>query len=285
MNVLAFGEVLFDIYPSKRVIGGAPLNFAAHFVRCGGEAALMSAVGDDELGKKVLSKLEGWRVSTDCVAVSSAYPTGTCVVTLDEQSVPSYCLTDDVAWDHIPFAPITRNEFDVLYLGTLALRNEHNRQTVEKLLVGCDFGDVFADVNIRPPFYCKETIDFVLRSATIVKISEEELPLVLGLLGLALTADPKAVAKQLISRFDNLRVVIITRGENGAAAYDRAKGRLYTVEAVKTQVVSTVGAGDSFSAAFLYAYLNKDDMVCCLETASRVAASVVSCYEAIPDVM
>ncbi len=285
MKVLAFGEVLFDIYPSKRAIGGAPLNFAAHFVRCGGEATLRSAVGDDELGEEALSNIRKWGVSTDCIAVSPEHPTGTCVVTLDERSVPSYCLTDDVAWDHIPCMDAVDSRFDVLYLGTLALRHKNNRQAVEKLLVGCDAAEVFADVNIRKPFYCKETIEFVLGAATIVKISEEELPIVLQECGLPLTDDLHIAVKQLADRFGNIRIVVITRGKDGAVAYDRERDTFYATAAVKTEVVSTVGAGDSFAAAFLHTYLCGRDIPRSLEAGARLAAVVVSHYEAIPAVM
>ena len=147
MKLLSFGEVLWDIYPDKKCLGGAPLNFAAHFVKAGGEADIITAVGNDSLGAETLEGIRRLGVGTGCVAVVNA-PTGRCLVTLDENSVPTYDLLSGVAYDMIP-PPKDCGDFDVMYFGTLALRSEDNLSTVRRLLERCDGKTVFVDMNIR----------------------------------------------------------------------------------------------------------------------------------------
>ena len=107
MKALSFGEILWDVYPNKKCLGGAPLNFAAHFAKQGGESYMLSALGDDELGKAALKKLSDWEVSSEYISVLKNRPTGRCVVTLNKQSVPSYDILQDVAYDHIPLKPVS----------------------------------------------------------------------------------------------------------------------------------------------------------------------------------
>ena len=277
MKIAAFGEIVWDVYPDKECLGGAPLNFAAHCVRHGGEAGMVSAVGDDELGHKALEQMKAWRVDTQGVTVYADRPTGRCLVTLDEAMVPTYHLEENTAWDAIGGDGVS---CDVLYFGTLALRSDYNRATVERLLQG-DVREVFADVNLRAPFYDADTVAFTLSRATTAKISDEELPTVLALLGLPVTDDLTAVTKVLFARFDNLQTIVITRGGEGAFAATR-DGKTAACAAVKTKVVSTVGAGDSFAAAFLCRYCQTGDLQAALEAAAATAARVVASHDAVP---
>ena len=157
MNVLAFGEVLWDVYETEAHLGGAPMNFAAHCKKCGADAWIVTAVGKDDLGKRTVSEIEKSGIHTDYITVSEQ-ETGKCMVSLDENMVPSYDLLDGVAYDYIQKPNINQHKFDVLYFGTLALRNENNRNTLTQLIDETAFADIFVDVNIRPPFYSKETI-------------------------------------------------------------------------------------------------------------------------------
>ena len=134
MRLLAFGEILWDVYPDKKFLGGAPLNFAAHLAKHGEDAYMVSALGADELGTEALRQLERWNVHTDYVAQNAQKETGKCLVTLDERSIPSYNLLQDVAYDRIDGAGIAGN-FDVLYFGTLALRSEENFKTLKEIRV------------------------------------------------------------------------------------------------------------------------------------------------------
>lgn len=280
MKILSFGEVLFDVYPDKKFIGGAPMNFAAHFVKQGGEAAMISALGKDTLGEDAKKCLLELCLDTSFVT----YPdkeTGKCLVTLDENQIPSYNLLSDVAYDYISCDGV-KGDFDALYFGTLALRSEYNRKSLCALLEREKYSEIFVDLNIRPPFYSKESILFALENASIVKISDEEMPTVLSEIGLDMSEDYAAVAKALAARFENLKIVIVTLGSKGAFAYDCKAKESFACDAVKVKAVSTVGAGDSFSASFLYKYLAGEGIEKCLEHAAKVAAFVVSRYEAVP---
>ncbi len=282
MKALSFGEILWDVYPHEKYIGGAALNFAAHLALHGETVYMLSALGNDGLGQEAAERLKAWGIQSDFVPFLADRPTGRCQVTLDERSIPSYDLKRDTAYDCIP-ARSFGSEFDVLYFGTLALRGGENRASLKHVLETSEFGEVFVDLNIRPPFYSEETVRFALSQATIVKISDEELPTVLKLMGLPSEGDFRQSVQELAGRFGNLRTLILTRGGEGAYAWDCVSQKEYACEAVKTEVKSTVGAGDSFSAAFLHVYMKEKDIASSLAHASRVAAYVVSQTDAVPD--
>lgn len=282
MKTLAFGEILWDVYPDKRYIGGAPLNFAGHLARHKDNVYMLSAVGKDELGDEALAVLKKWNISADHVAILDGIPTGKCVVTLDENKIPSYDLWDGVAYDRISCEGVP-DDFDVLYFGTLSLRSEHNFAELRKLVETHSFREIFVDMNIRPPHYSAEAVRFAAESATILKISDEELPVVAELLGIDSNLHHSVFVKELTCRYENLHCIIITHGENGASAYSCTDGLHYSCDSEQVEVKSTVGAGDSFSAAFLHSYLKRCFIQHCLERAARVAAFVVSEYAAVPE--
>ncbi len=282
MKALSFGEILWDVYPDKKYLGGAPLNFAAHLARHGERVSMLSAVGQDELGLSALNQMRAWGVSCELVSQLSEKPTGQCLVTLDENSSPSYNLLSDVAYDYIPCDRL-EGDFDVLYFGTLSLRSSYNCAGLEKLLDTHTFKEIFVDVNIRPPFYSEKTVKFALEKASVLKISLEELPAVAALCVISDTVDYKKTAGEISALYNNLKCIVITLGKDGAWALDCENNRDCFCDSEKTKVVSTVGAGDSFSAAFLHKYLGGSDLQPSLEYASRVAGFVVSSFDAVPD--
>jgi len=230
-----------------------------------------------------MRQLEAWDLHTDFVAVDPQHETGKCLVTLNQQMIPSYNLLSDVAYDYIPLPQVGDEKPDVLYFGTLALRGSHNLAVVKQMVDAKLSNEVFVDINIRPPFYSEETIRFALSSATIVKISDEELPVVLKSIGMEPGEDWPGAAKAFSRKFDNLKLILITLGEKGAYVYDCRTGQEFSCPAQKVQVVSTVGAGDSFGAAFMARYLQGKNVLSCMEFASRISAFVVSETGAVPD--
>lgn len=282
MKILAFGEILWDTYPDKRYIGGAPLNFAAHLKRHGEDVYLLSAVGNDEPGTAALEVLHKWGIRADHVSVLSGIPTGNCMVTLDERGIPSYDLWSGVAYDRICCGGIP-DDFGVLYFGTLSLRGEHNFSELKSLIDSHSFREIFVDVNIRPPHYSGRTVRFAAETATIIKISDEEMDTVAGLLDIDGYTDHRGFAKALSERYENLRHIIITLGGEGAYLLRCADKHEYLCPAKKVEVVSTVGAGDSFSAAFLSRYLRGCTAEEAMDHASDIAGFVVSCYDAVPE--
>ena len=279
MKVIAFGEIVWDVYPDNACLGGAPLNFAAHLARHGHDVYMLSAVGTDGYGDEALAQLRNRGVHTDCVVRLDDKRTGACMVTLDEAGVPQYDLLSDVAYDRIP--PVVLPAADVLYFGTLALRSENNRKTLQHVLNRSPFTDVFVDVNIRAPFYTDDTIRFAVEHATILKISDEELPTVANALSIN-TTDPREFINTFVTAYPSVRCLILTCGGDGALVYSRAEDTVYPCASKKVDVVSTVGAGDSFSAAFLHMYGKHEPIPQCAAYAAAVAGFVVSRQEAVP---
>lgn len=280
MKVLSFGEILWDVFPEERFLGGASLNFAAHLARHGEEVYMLSALGRDELGKETLECLKKWNISEKYVAVLDGEITGKCLVTLDENKIPSYNLLNNVAYDKIQ--PSVEEDFDLLYFGTLALRGDHNLDAVKILTEQKSFKEIFVDLNIRAPYYSRERVLFAVSKATVLKISDEELPVVASLLDLK-ESGYEELAGELAERFGNLRTVIITLGASGSFALDAVSGERYSTPVVPCKIKSTVGAGDSFSAGFIHKYFKGENTGKCLEYASKLASFVVAHTEAVPE--
>lgn len=281
IRILSFGEVLFDSFGDTHMLGGAPLNLAAHAALAGAEVYLASAVGYDELGEKAVEGARALGVKTDHVTRVAEKKTGQCLVTLGEDGSPTYRLLSDVAYDYIA-PPEGEESFDVLAFGTLALRGEHNRRTLEEILAAHSFDEVFTDLNIRAPFFSEESIRLCLSAATIVKISDEELPTVTRTL-FGESLDPDASVARIGAAYPRIRLFLITLGERGSLCYTGE--RRYEMPITPTTAVSTVGAGDSFGATFLVRYLATRDIPAALRAASVVAAFVVAHRGAVPDGM
>ena len=281
-KVLAFGEILWDTYPDNRYIGGAPLNFAAHLARHKEEVYMLSALGNDEPGSAALKKLNQWNIHTDHVNILDGIPTGNCVVTLDSAGIPSYDLWNDVAYDRISCDNIT-DDYDVLYFGTLSLRGEYNFTELQKLIRTHNFSEIFVDLNIRPPHYSCDTVSYGANTATIIKISDEEMDVVAEHLGIKGYEDHTVFAQMLCDKFDNLGIIIMTLGAKGAYVLDCRSGEGYYSPSAKAEVVSTVGAGDSFSAAFLHRYMQDCNIRECADYANKIAGIVVSHTAAVPE--
>ena len=248
MKVLSFGEVLWDVYANSKHLGGAPLNFSAHFKKCGGKSWIITAVGDDAMGREAIFEIEKLGINTEYISITEA-ETGKCLVTLDSKQIPTYNLLNDVAYDYIQHPDTKNGPFDVLYFGTLALRNENNRTVLGQILQENNFVDIFVDMNIRAPYYSTDVIRFAFENATIIKISDEELPVVMDALGEKIHSIKKCV--QILSEeFGNLKIIIITRGDKGSIVYECKNKEFYECQAQKVETVSTVGAGDSFPPHF-----------------------------------
>ncbi len=274
MKLTAFGEILWDIFGEEKKIGGAPFNFGAHCAKLGMDVHIVSAVGDDALGNEAVANAQATGVDVSDIR-TVPFETGYCKVTLND-GVPSYDLVKNVAYDNIPLPSSTCFTADAFYFGTLAQRNDASSITLKELLKG-NYGEIFFDINIRQNYYNDEMIDFSLRSATVLKISREELHV------LKLSGSYEEISKQLAEKYPNLKLIIITLDCDGAMVYDIKNGTSIYSEKPNTKVVSTVGAGDSFSACFLANYLAKKPLKECLTRASLLAGYVVTQLGAIPD--
>ena len=259
--IVSFGEILFDVIDGEPHLGGAPLNLAVQLKRQGADASIISSVGRDALGDAVFAALEQFGMSAGHVRRSD-YPTGTVTVTLDAAKVPHYDFLGDCAYDHIETD--YRGTPDLFCYGTLSQRAEVSRATLHRLWDSLET-TFFYDVNLRRNFYSKELILDSLLHADIVKINDEEFRVLCELFGLS--PEPDAMT----DRF-GLDVLIQTLGPDGCEVC--SKGRVVRSPAVPVKVVSTVGSGDAFSAAFLYHYLNGEDLRVCADAGNALAAEV-----------
>lgn len=250
MYIVGLGEVLWDVLPDGRKLGGAPANFAFHVSQCGMPACLVSAVGDDALGEEIRTTLKEKGLET--ILPTVPYPTGTVEVTLDENGVPQYDIKENVAWDHIPFTPeieeLARHTVVVCF-GTLAQRGERSRETIEKYLAAMPEECIrVCDLNLRGHYYDKEIIESSLNACDVLKVNEEELQEVCRIAQIEYTG-PHLVGRDLMTKY-KMEMIILTCGEQGSYIYCEDESAS-AVPTPKVEVVDTVGAGDAFTAAFV----------------------------------
>ncbi len=262
-RIVTFGEILFDVFPDGAHLGGAPLNLSVHLHRQGAEVQVISAVGADEYGRQALAELRRQGLSTDAVATLDL-PTGAVMIELDERKVPAYRFLEDCAYDHIPVPDALWRQADLFCFGTLSQRASESRGALRKILEQVS-APVFCDVNLRQQFFSKSLLQDSLLSTDWLKLNDEELPVIAELFGIP------AEVEALAERF-SLSLVIETLGPRGCEVWHAGK-RIHS-PAVPATIVSTVGAGDAFSAAFLYAWLTGHTMEEAATAGNLLAAKV-----------
>ena len=282
-TVLSFGEVLWDLFPDSRVIGGAPFNFAAHLSKLGATVTFVSAVGQDELGEAAAEQVRAMGMEDTCVSRLPDYVTGFCKVTLKD-GTPSYDLKRDVAYDHIPFPAMAPKQVDALYCGTLASRMEDSFETLKKLLRQVQAKEVFFDVNIRGNDWSAELLRQVLPFTTVLKFSREEASVLAEALGLPTEGDPcLSMCKSLANTYKNLRQILVTLDKDGSFVYLTQDGSVLPSPKPHSKAISTVGAGDSFSACYVYNLLTGADTETCIRRATALSDYVVTQLGAVPE--
>ncbi len=281
MKILAFGEILFDVIEGENFLGGAPLNFAAHLAKCGAESYIFSKVGQDDLGNSAVNQVKNLGVKTGFVQTDAAYPTGTVEVTLSAGQ-PEYTIHEDVAYDFIALngkaAFLESIDFDVLYFGTLAQRSQQSRRALRQIVEAGKFKQVFYDVNLRQEFFSKEILESSLQLCTILKLNDEEVKVLAKLLygqELSLISFLEKTAETF-----HINIIIVTAGAAGCFVYEGQQ--LHTVQGHAVTVADTVGAGDAFSAAFVYKLLSGESASKAAATANKLGAFVASCRGPIP---
>ena len=282
MKILSFGEMLFDGYENNYVIGGAAFNFATHIVASGDEDYVYTTVGNDKLGKKALEIADKFHVNKKYLSMSDQYPTGVSNIVLDKDGVPTFDLVRNVGYDHIKYIPL-EEKFDAISFVSLALRDESedSLDTLKKLLANNKFKHIYCDPNLRAPYIKDKIVRFCLETPDIIKLNEDEVAYIRDNI-INEKLDNESFAKRLNELYPNIKLVLMTFGPNGSIVYYQNK--FYKCPSVKTEVVSTVGAGDSFGATFLSSFLHGEDIDTCLKKASIRSAFVVSRKEATPDI-
>jgi len=273
-NLVGLGEALWDLLPDGRQMGGAPANFACHAHALGAEAHLISRVGNDELGREIIARLDTLGVGTDGIAVDALHPTGTVSVELDGGQ-PRYLIHEDVAWDFIeatPAALAAVSAADAVCFGTLAQRREPSRSTILSLVSAAPPAALrILDVNLRQNYYSSRLINESLAFANVLKLNDTELPQLAAFLDLS--GDERSQIRQLAER-NLLRAVACTRGKRGSLLY--SDGRWSEHPGLPANVVDTVGAGDSFTAVLTLGLLAGWELDRINAVANEVAAHVCS---------
>lgn len=283
-TVVGIGEILWDVLPEGPQLGGAPANFAYHAHALGAEAVPVSSVGTDGLGRALLSRLEEIGVCRDYIAVDPVHATGTVTVAVDGTGKPEYTIREGVAWDNLPCTGALRElagRTQVVCFGTLAQRSPVTGGTIQCFVdhVPAEGLRIF-DINLRQQYYSREAIEASLCLADVLKINDEELPIVGGLFGLS--GAEEAVMEALCATY-GLDLIALTRGGAGSCLWSRADGASRH-PGVPAEVVDTVGAGDAFTAALALGLVAGRSLDAINEHANRLAAHVCSQKGATPPV-
>ena len=280
--VVGMGEALWDILPEGKKIGGAPANFAYHVSQFGLPSCVVSAVGNDSLGKEIVDNLTSKGLNHHINEVP--YPTGTVQVKIDQAGIPQYDIKENVAWDNIPYTASLRElaqNTRAFCFGSLAQRNVVSRETIQSYLDAMPQTDdtlVVFDVNLRQGFYSKEILCTSMQRCNILKINDEELVTVSRMFGYP-GIDLQDKCWILLGKY-NLRMLILTCGINGSYVF--TPGRVSYQPTPSVEVADTVGAGDSFTAAFIASLLRGKSVAEAHKVAVETSAFVCTKNGAMP---
>ena len=278
-TVVCYGEVLWDIFPTKTKPGGAPMNVAYHLHKFGIDSRMISKVGADLPGEKLLNLLNEWEIPTANCQVDTTHQTGKVEAIAGDNNEMSYIIHSDVAWDHIQIEEESErlvSEADAFVFGSLVTRNETSRNTLYKLLEKASY-KVF-DVNLRPPFYSREVLEYLLDKCNLLKLNSSELEMIFSWYSNKYISESDCV-NYLQNRF-HIAEIIVTKGSEGATYY--IGNNAYFFPAFEVSVKDTVGSGDSFLAAFLAKKIQSESTETGMLYATALGAFVASHEGACP---
>ncbi|AUS06081.1 carbohydrate kinase family protein [Pseudotamlana carrageenivorans] len=280
-HIVCFGEVLWDVFPEHKKIGGAPLNVALRLASFNHDVTMISAVGQDELGATILNYLEEHHINTNHVQILEDYKTGEVQVVLNAKGSASYTIEHPRAWDKICLkqaAKLAVQEADAFVFGSLAARDAVSKQTLFNLLEVEETYKIF-DLNLRPPFYNKELLVYLMRKADFIKFNDDELFEVAAFMGSKFNGLEQNL--HYIAENTHTNHICVTKGSHGAVLlYD---DNLFYNSGYQIKVADTVGAGDSFLASLISQLLNGITPQIAINFASAVGALVAQREGANPD--
>lgn len=282
MLVVGLGEVLWDLFPEGKQLGGAPANFAYITNLLGDRGIIASRVGHDALGDEIQQRLGTLGLEASYLQSDSARPTGTVRVRVDQDGQARFEITDMVAWDFLEWTPAWESlaqQADAICFGSLAQRSPASRETIHKFLGAARPGTArIFDVNLRQAFYSAKVLSESLKFADIAKLNAEELPRVVELLGIPHHGEQPS-AERLRFAY-GLKLVCVTRGARGSLLVSESERHEHP--GFRVQVADTVGAGDAFTAALVHHFLRGAGLAAMNEAANRIGAWVASCVGATP---
>ncbi len=275
LTIAGIGELLWDVLPEAEVLGGAPVNFSYHVSALGARGVPISMIGLDPRGGKALDELRQRGLETSAISLCPDFGTGYVMATVDEEGRACYDFPAEVAWDHLlinAYAENLRTDLDAVCFGSLAQRSEQSRRAIHGFLDSLR-GETLRvfDINLRQDFYSRRIVEESLKRTDILKLNDEELPVLADLLGLK-GSDDRWLAG-LMDRY-HLKMAVLTRGGGGSLLLTPDKASEHP--GIITEVEDTIGAGDSFTAAATLGFLQKMALEDINEKADRVAAYVCS---------
>jgi fructokinase len=274
--VVGLGELLWDLLPAGKQLGGAPANFAYITTLLGDKGIPASRLGDDSLGSEAIRRLTELGLSTEFIQHDADHPTGTVKVKVDSAGQPCFEISESVAWDFLAWTPQWQSlaqQADAVCFGSLAQRSQISRNTIRRFVCGTRPAAVRVfDVNLRQHFHTVEVIAESMKLASVVKLNHEELPRIMRMFEVEHHNEEDS-ARHLLSAHD-LKLVCITRGTDGSLLV--ANNECSEHPGFRVKVADTVGAGDAFTAALVHGYLHHTPLPQINETANRVGAWVAS---------
>ncbi len=281
--IVSIGEILFDIFPGYRRIGGAPFNFAYHILKMGIQVDFITRVGEDESGRDILNfmELHGFNISN--VQKDVRHETGRVIVSLDPEGNPEFNIITNVAYDFIefntPVSQLLQMKPDLIYFGTLAQRTESGFETIQQILSArAQSTRCIYDVNLRPHCYSEQTIMASLRQCDVVKMSEEELRILKKMHGF-FDSDEDFI--NYILKTYKIEMVSLTRGKKGSSLYTAANSYHQEITSTAT-VADTVGAGDAYAAVLAVGYMNHWTPERIVKASAKLAERICGIKGAIP---
>jgi fructokinase len=282
--ILVIGEILFDLFPNYKRLGGAPFNFAYHLKNFGFDVRFVSKIGMDDAGKEILHKLELAQFNLDDIQIDEVHPTGSVNVQLDKRGVPRFDIISDVAYDYLDFIPeyhsILINTAQMVYFGTLVQRSKAGCENLQAYISHNEPETLnFYDINLRPGCYSNVIIEKSLSKTDILKLNSEELDKLRQMLSLKLNKDE--IVGHIMEKY-SISSVSLTKGELGSELFTE-QGCFDSKPAEAISVVDSVGAGDAYAAMLAAGLLKKWQPKEILERALLFASRVCEIKGAIPD--
>ena len=280
-NIVCFGEVLWDVFPTHKKIGGAPLNVASRLQSFNHDVTMVSAIGQGNSGAKLMQYLKDCGINTSCVQVHNEYKTGKVKVMLNDKGSASYDIKYPRAWDKIRLTEINKKAVknsDAFVFGSLVARDDSSRSTLYDLIERAKY-KIF-DLNLRPPYYTKEVLFYLMDKADFIKFNDDELYEVSKYMGSKYNSLEQNL--MFIAERTNTKHICVTKGSHGAVLlYD---GKLFYNSGYLIKVIDTVGAGDSFLGSLISHLLNKVKPQEAIDFACAVGALVAQSEGANPKI-
>jgi len=282
--ICVVGEILYDVYPSYKHLGGAPFNFAFHLKNLGFRVRFISRIGNDTDGKKILDLLEMYRFDLNDIQLDDIHRTGMVTVNLDDNGVPQFQITSDVAYDYIEFIPEVHRELirqaDLVYFGSLVQRSQQGFENIQKIISNKASSAVgFYDINLRPNCYNDLLISESLLRANAIKLNQEEFEELKRLM--MFEKNSRSFVQHLLDEYE-LNIISLTKGHEGSDLYTRNGN--FSIDAAKSEkVVDSVGAGDAYAAMLAAGLIKNMPPEIIIQNASAFASSICEIKGAIPE--